>query len=81
VQAEHLAGADLCNLIIRAVVLKPIARLDADEVIEPQGKFDKLVIAVRVRIGPNQSNQRAEDQQQRIVSDEIPDAIHGSGPP
>ena len=80
VETQHLRGRNFGYMELFAVFLEPIARIDPHPVVHPQGELNHVMVAVRIRIRPDQSNQRADDQQQRIVRHKIPDAIHALAP-
>ena len=68
--------ARVLGVKVFAVGLHPVACIDTDPVVEQKRVFDEVVIAMRIQICPDQRDQRADDQEQRVVGDEIPDAIH-----
>ncbi len=76
-QAQHLRDVAIFEMSRPlAIGLGPIVDVGADQVVEQQRIFGEMVIGMRIDVCPDQRDQRAGDQQQRIVGHEIPDAIH-----
>jgi hypothetical protein len=52
----------------------------ADKKVVNQNEFNKMMITVSRDIRPDQRNDRAADQEQRVARDEIPYTIHAVPP-
>ena len=68
--------ADLVMQRVFAIGLGPGLDVDADPGVEPERHLDEMMIAVRIGVGPDQRRDRADQQQDRIVADEVPDPVH-----
>ena len=81
VQAQDsLDVRHVTDAVVLAVGFQPIGCINTYPVVEPERILDQQLVRSGIGICPDKRDQRADDQQQRIVGDEVPDAIHPEAP-